>query len=54
MRSRFAAATRRLTDPDGIVWGRVLFEEEDIRREGAVLPRDRFDVVADAVRAAYT
>ncbi|MBB2891016.1 type II toxin-antitoxin system PemK/MazF family toxin [Flexivirga oryzae] len=32
----------------------IRLSEEAIRREGAVLPRDRFEVVADAVRAAYT
>lgn len=45
-------------DRDGRVsWVRLdrLFElgEADIRREGAVLPRDRFDLVASALRARY-
>lgn len=31
----------------------IRLSEHTVRREGAVLPRDRFDVVADAVRAAY-
>lgn len=31
----------------------IRLSEETIRREGAILPRERFDAVADAVRAAY-
>ncbi|NNG40465.1 type II toxin-antitoxin system PemK/MazF family toxin [Flexivirga sp. ID2601S] len=31
----------------------IRLAEEAIRREGAVLPRDRFEIVATAVRAAF-
>ncbi len=31
----------------------IRLSEETIRREGSVLPRERFDLVAEAVRAAY-
>lgn len=40
--------------PSWIRLDRVLDVDEDgIRREGAVLSRDRFDLVADRLRAAY-
>jgi PemK-like protein. len=43
--------TRR---PSEVRVNRVIrLSEETIRREGAVLPRDRFDAVAAALRAAY-
>lgn len=40
--------------PSWVRLDRVLEVDEDgIRREGAVLPRDRFDLVADRLRASY-